>query len=84
MDTKCHLELNPKGKDVDQKLYRSMIGSLLYLCASRPDIVLSVGVPLNFSVPSSCRATSMIVPSCQYYHINTINSYTIVSHVCIF
>ena len=44
MDTKCHLELNHDGIDVDQKLYRSMIGSLLYLCASRPDIVLSVGV----------------------------------------
>ena len=44
MQTKCHLELNPKGKDVDQKVYRSMIGSLLYLCASRPDIVLAVGV----------------------------------------
>jgi hypothetical protein len=44
MQTKCHLELNPNGKDVDQKVYRSMIGSLLYLCASRPDIVLSVGV----------------------------------------
>ena len=44
MDTKCHLELNRDGMDVDQKLCRSMIGSLLYLCASRPDIVLSVGV----------------------------------------
>ena len=44
MDTKCNLELNPKGVESDQKLYRSMIGSLLYLCASRPDIVLSVGV----------------------------------------
>ena len=43
MQTKCHLKRNPGGKDVDQKLYRSMIGSLLYLCASRPDIVLSVG-----------------------------------------
>jgi hypothetical protein len=42
--TKCHLELDPNGKDVDQKVYRSMIGSLLYLCASKPDIVLSVGV----------------------------------------
>ena len=30
------------GKDYDQKAYRSMIGSLLYLCASRPDITLSV------------------------------------------
>src|SRR3954462_4755547 len=44
MGVKTHLKLNPDGKDVDQKLYRSMIGSLLYLCASRPDIVLSVGV----------------------------------------
>ena len=44
MQTKCHLELNRNGKEVDQKVYRSMIGSLLYLCASRLDIVLSVGV----------------------------------------
>ena len=44
MDTKVHLQLNPKGIDVDQKVYRSMIGSLLYLCASIPDIVLSVVV----------------------------------------
>ena len=44
MQTKCHLKRNPDGKDVDQNVYRSMIGSLLYLCASRPDIVLSVGV----------------------------------------
>ncbi|XP_039122090.1 uncharacterized mitochondrial protein AtMg00810-like [Dioscorea cayenensis subsp. rotundata] len=32
------------GKDVDPSLYRSMIGSLLYLIASRPDISFSVGV----------------------------------------
>ena len=44
MATTCHLALDPGGKDVDPKVYRSMIGSLLYLCASRPDIVLSVGV----------------------------------------
>jgi hypothetical protein len=44
MPTKCHLELDPNGKDVDQKVYRSMIGSLLYLCTSRLDILLSVGV----------------------------------------
>ena len=37
-----HLDLNEEGKSVDQKVYRSMIGSLLYLCASRPDIMLSV------------------------------------------
>jgi hypothetical protein len=44
MPTKVNLELDPNGKEVDQKLYRSMIGSLLYLCASRPDIMLSVGI----------------------------------------
>ncbi|GAA0141045.1 transmembrane signal receptor [Lithospermum erythrorhizon] len=32
------------GKAVDVSLYRSMIGSLLYLTASRPDIAHSVGV----------------------------------------
>ena len=29
---------------VEETLYRSMIGSLLYLTASRPDITFSVGV----------------------------------------
>ena len=50
MQTKCHLQLNPDGKEIDQKEYRSMIGSLLYLCASRPDIVLSVGVCARYQV----------------------------------
>jgi hypothetical protein len=48
MPTTCHLEEDPNGKNVDQKVYRSMIGSLLYLCASRPDIMLSVGVCARF------------------------------------
>ena len=30
-----HLDLIEDGKSVDQKVYRSIIGSLLYLCASR-------------------------------------------------
>jgi hypothetical protein len=44
MPTKVTLELDPNGKEVDQKLYHSMIGSLLYLCASRLNIMLSVGM----------------------------------------
>ena len=35
MATNGHLDLNQEGKSMDQKVYRSMIGSLLYLCASR-------------------------------------------------
>ena len=42
MATNGNLDLNEEGKSVYQKVYRSMIGSLLYLCASRPDIMLSV------------------------------------------
>ena len=40
--TNAHLDLDEGGKPVDLKLYRSMIGSLLYLTASRPDIMFSV------------------------------------------
>ena len=44
MPVKCQLDIDTNGKVVDQKVYHSMIGSLLYLCASRPDIMLSVGI----------------------------------------
>jgi hypothetical protein len=44
MHTKVTLDLDPNGRKVDQKLYRSVIGYLLYLCASRPYIMLSVGM----------------------------------------
>ena len=46
--TNGHLDLNDEGKAVDTKVYRSMIGSLLYLCASRPDIMLSVCMCARF------------------------------------
>jgi hypothetical protein len=46
--TNGHLNLDTRGKSVDQKVYRSMIGSLLYLCASRPDIMLSVCMCARF------------------------------------
>jgi hypothetical protein len=48
MGTNGHLDLNTGGKYIDQKVYRSMIGSLLYLCASRPDIMLSVCMCARF------------------------------------
>jgi hypothetical protein len=42
METNGHLDLNMGGKSVYQKVYHSMIGSLLYIYASRPNIMLSV------------------------------------------
>jgi hypothetical protein len=48
MGTNGHLDLDTGGKSIDEKVYRSMIGSLLYLCASRPDIMLSVCMCARF------------------------------------
>jgi hypothetical protein len=48
MCTNGHLDFDMSGKSVDQKLNRPMIGSLLYLCASRPDIMLSVCMCARF------------------------------------
>jgi hypothetical protein len=48
MGTNVHLDLDMGGKSIDQKVYRSMIGSLLYLCGSRSDIMLSVCMCARF------------------------------------
>jgi hypothetical protein len=48
MRTNGHLDLDTGGKSIDQKVYRLMIGSLLYLCASRPDIMLSICMCARF------------------------------------
>jgi hypothetical protein len=42
MGTNGHLDLDVGGTSVDQKVYHSIIGSLFYLYASRPDIMFSV------------------------------------------
>jgi hypothetical protein len=60
MSSNGHLDLNEEGKSVDQKLYRSMIGSLLYLCASRPDIMLSVCLCARFQAnPKDCHLVAV-------------------------
>jgi hypothetical protein len=72
MPIKVNLDLNPNGKDVDQKLYRSMIGSLLYLCASRTDSMLSMGVYAHFqSAPKESHL--LAVKRIFRYLVNTPN-----------
>ncbi|KAJ9545332.1 hypothetical protein OSB04_025039 [Centaurea solstitialis] len=44
MSRSFQMDADLSGKPVDLKKYRAMIGSLLYLTASRPDIVFSTGV----------------------------------------
>jgi hypothetical protein len=44
MVTGCKLNKDDDSPDVDQSSYRSMIGNLLYITASRPDIMHVVGM----------------------------------------
>ena len=39
MGTSCYLDKDESGTEVNQTMFRGMIGSLLYLTASRPDIM---------------------------------------------
>ena len=48
MSSSVKLSFDPAGVEVDLSLYRSIIGSLLYLAASRLDIAFSVGVCAHF------------------------------------
>ena len=48
MHPTCTLSKEDTGSKVDQKLYRGMIDSLLYLTTSRPDILFSVCLCARF------------------------------------
>ncbi|KAI5683673.1 hypothetical protein M9H77_04901 [Catharanthus roseus] len=48
MSSSLKLDKNEKGKTVDEKTYKGMIGSLLYLTASRPDIMFAVCLCARF------------------------------------
>ena len=48
MSPSCKLDKDERGKNIDLKFYRGMIGFLLYLTASRSDIMLSVCICTRF------------------------------------
>jgi hypothetical protein len=60
MSTNVKISSDPTSKQVDPTLYRSMIGSLLYLMASRPDIAFSVRVCARFQAnPKESHLTAI-------------------------
>jgi hypothetical protein len=60
MPSNGHLDLDEEGAPVETKVYRSLIGSLLYLCASRSDIMLSVCMCARFQAnPKECHLTAV-------------------------
>ena len=48
MTVGCKLSKEDETKDVDPKHYKSMIGSLLYVIASRPNVKQAVGMVARF------------------------------------
>nr|GEV98144.1 uncharacterized mitochondrial protein AtMg00810-like [Tanacetum cinerariifolium] len=50
IDTEKPFLKDPNGEDVDVHIYRSMIGSLMYLTSSRPDIMFAVCACVRFQV----------------------------------
>nr|CAN69205.1 hypothetical protein VITISV_036606 [Vitis vinifera] len=48
MSSSIKLDKDEKGKFIDSTIYRGMIGSLLYLTASRPDIMYSICLCARF------------------------------------
>lgn len=62
MSTSIKLSKDETGKDVSVKQYRGMIGSLLYLTASRPDLCLSVGMCARY------QANPISLGSCEVNH----------------
>jgi hypothetical protein len=64
MGTNGNLYSDASGNMVDQKLYRSMIRSLLYVTASRPDVIFSVCMYARFQASpreSHLKATKRIL-----------------------
>ena len=69
MGTSCKISADLEGIDADPTLYRSMIGSLLYLTASRPDIAFSVGVCARYQAnpkESHVKAVKRIIKYIKY------------------
>jgi len=72
-----HLKLrkDESGISVDQSMYRSMIGSLLYLTASRPDITFVVGVCARYQAELKMSHLTQVKRILKY--INSTSDYGI-------
>lgn len=68
-----NLEKYENGKDVDVKKYRGMIGSLIYLIASRPDIMFSLCICARYqSTPKELHLKDI---KCILRHLHGTSKY---------
>ncbi|GJX09508.1 putative ribonuclease H-like domain-containing protein, partial [Tanacetum coccineum] len=70
METQKALLKDTDGEDVDEHLYRSMIGSLLYLTSSRPNIMFAVCACARFQVnPKSSHFHAVKQTTFVYFRV---------------
>jgi len=72
MSIACYLDKDENGQSIDIKKYRGMIGSLLYLSASRPDIIFSVCMCARYQ-SNSKESHLSAVKRIMRYLLGTIN-----------
>jgi hypothetical protein len=75
MSTNVKISADLTGKQVDPTLYRSMIGSLLYLTASRPNIAFGVRVCARFQ--DNPKESHLTAVKCIIRYVNAIVNYGI-------
>ena len=63
------------GKNVDSSLYKSMIGSLLYLTASKPDISYSMRVCAKYQ--ANPKESHMIVLKRIIKHVKSTTNFSV-------
>ncbi|GJS53775.1 retrovirus-related pol polyprotein from transposon TNT 1-94 [Tanacetum coccineum] len=72
MATKPKLDADLSGTPVDQTIYRSMIGSLMYLTSSRPDLVQAVCYCARYQARPMKKHLKEVKRICRYLE-GTIN-----------
>ncbi|KAG9442456.1 hypothetical protein H6P81_018310 [Aristolochia fimbriata] len=71
MGTNEKLHRDSEGVGTDQHLYKSMIGSLLYLTASRPDLCFTVGVCARYQANPKESHLQAVKRILRYVHETT-------------
>ncbi|KAA0042159.1 putative gag-pol polyprotein [Cucumis melo var. makuwa] len=66
--TQVKITKDTDGARADHKLYRSIIGSLLYLTASRPDIAYAVGIYAHYQADPQTSHLEAVKRILKYVH----------------
>ena len=73
MSSSTKLNVDSSGVEVSSTLYKSIIGSLLYLTASRPNIAFSVGVCAQYQAASKESHLTAVKRTIRY--VNGTSNY---------